>query len=371
MAIWGMGAMLGPIMGPALGGYLTDNFSWRWVFYINLPFGILAFLGVFFFIHGNKHENQTRLDWTGFLALALGIGALQMFLDRGETQDWFASPEIWLELVLAILGFYWTIVQTVTGDAPFIRRRMLKDRNFVTASLFGFFIGILIFASMALLPPMIENVLGYPVVTTGLVTAPRGFGTLFSMFVVGRLIGKIDTRLILFAGFTITAYSLYRMSQFDTMMGTGPIVTSGLLQGFGMGLTFVPMSTIAFSTLAPELRTEAAGVYTLIRNIGASVGISIMQTVLSKNINTVHASMVENIRPDNPNLQASVSPLFHGQGTEGLAAIDGFITRNSAMVAYVDVFKLMMIMTIAILPMLLLLRPPKMQPGEAAHMAVE
>src|SRR5579875_776770 len=152
-----MGAMLGPIMGPALGGYLTDNFSWRWVFYINLPFGILAFLGVFFFIHGNKHENQQRLDWLGFLSLALGIGALQMMLDRGETQDWFNSPEIWIELGLAILGFYLTAMQTITGEAPFIRRRMLKDRNFLTASIFGFFVGILIFATMALLPPMIEN----------------------------------------------------------------------------------------------------------------------------------------------------------------------------------------------------------------------
>jgi DHA2 family multidrug resistance protein len=372
MAIWGMGAMLGPIMGPALGGWLTDNFSWRWVFYINLPFGALAMAGAFLFIHGNKHDNAPKLDWLGFLSLTLGIGALQMMLDRGETQDWFAAPEIWIELGLAILGFYLTTVQTLTGEAPFIRRRMMKDRNFLTASVFGFFIGILIFATMALLPPMIETILGYPVVTTGLVTAPRGFGTLLSMFVVGRLIGKVDTRLILFTGLGITAYSLWLMTHFDVVMGSTPIVVSGLLQGAGMGLIFVPLSTIAFSTLDPALRTEAAGVYTLIRNIGSSVGISIMQALLSQNTSRMHASLVEHVRPDNPNLQASTSPLYANLANPAnLAAINGMIGKSSAMVAYLDSFKLMMIISIAAMPLLLLMRPPKRAPAGEAHMAVE
>ncbi len=370
MAIWGMGTMLGPIMGPALGGWLTDNFSWRWVFYINLPFGVLALLGIFFFISDNKQQNPPRLDFLGFLALSLGIGALQMVLDRGQQKDWFSSPEIWIETILAGLGFYWTIVQTATARNPFIPRALLKDRNFIVATLFGFLLGILLFATMALLPPMLEGLLNYPVVTTGLVTAPRGFGTFLSMFIVGRLIGRVDTRLILLTGLACSALSLFRMTHFNLDMGPALVVTSGVIQGLGLGLIFVPLSTVVFSTLNPVLRTEAAGIFTLVRNIGSSVGISIMEALLTNNTQIVHADLIRHVRPDNPNLRLGVPPGWSFASPHGLAVMDAAVTRQAAMVGYIDDFKLMMIIAIATMPLLLLMRPPKIVAAGEVH-AVE
>ena len=369
MAVWGMGAMLGPIIGPALGGWLTDNYSWRWVFYINVPFGIAASLGVLFFIAGKRDDVVPRFDFVGFLALALGIASLQLMLDRGEIVDWFGSPEIWVEACLAGLGFWWTAVNTATADAPFVRRRLLKDRNFATACVFGFFIGILLFATLALLPPMLENLLGYPVVTTGLVTAPRGVGTLFSMFIVGRLIGRVDTRLILFAGLVISAYALWRMTQFSLVMGSWPIVSSGVLQGVGLGLIFVPLSTLAFSTLDPVLRTEGAGIYTLVRNIGSAVGISIVEALQTQNIQKLHSGLVAHLTPDNPNLAGS---MFDLTSLRGLTAAEGEVGRQAAMIGYLDSFKFMMIIAFVTMPLLLLMRAPKRAgPVDPAHMAME
>ena len=371
MAMWGAGAMLGPIMGPALGGWLTDNLSWRWVFYINLPFGILALLGIFLFIGGGKTDTPKRLDFIGFFTLSLGIGALQMMLDRGEVQDWFSSREIWIEAVLAALGFYWCAVQTATSPNPFIPRGLLADANFMACSFFGFMLGVLLFATMALLPPMIEGLLGYPVVTTGLVTAPRGFGTLFSIFLVGRLIGRVDTRLILFVGLAITALSMLRMTQFNLEMGSGMIVTSGILQGVGTGLIFVPLSATAFATLKPALRPDAAGLYTLIRNIGSSVGISIMQAVLTHSTQTAHAGLVQHIRPDNPNLMASPGMAAQLATTRGMTLLDSGVTAQASMIGYLDCFKLMMVLAVLTMPLLLFMRPPRRQREGELHLAVE
>ena len=371
MAIWGMGAMLGPIMGPALGGWLTDNLSWRWVFYINLPFGVLAFLGFTLFLRQSRDAVIRKLDFFGFFALSLGIGALQLFLDRGEQKDWFSSTEIWVEAALALVGFWWAAVQTLTADQPFVNRDVLKDRNFLICTFFGFFINILLFATLALLPPMLENLMGYPVVTTGLVTAPRGFGTLLSMFIVGRLIGRVDTRLIILSGLALTAYSLWRMTHVNLQMGPELVVTAGVTQGFGVGLIFVPLSTVVFSTLDPRLRTDAAGLYTLVRNIGSSVGISILEAILVRNTQTVHADLIRHIRPDNPNF-ALFAPRAWSLATQrGMAFIDAQVTAQAAMVSYVDCFKLMLNIAFFMMPLVLLMRPPRGAPAKGDAHAVE
>jgi len=370
MAIWGMGAMLGPILGPALGGFLTDNYSWRWVFYINLPFGILAFLGILFFVAESRNANAPRLDFFGFLALALGIGGLQMMLDRGQQKDWFASTEIWVEAAIAAVGFYWTVVQTATAKQPFISRALLRDKNFVVATVFGFLIGILLFATLALLPPMLEDLMNYPVVTTGLVTAPRGVGTFVSMFIVGRLIGRVDTRWILLTGLLITAFSLSRMSHVNLAMGPELVVTSGVMQGMGVGLIFVPLSTLAFASLGAGLRAEAAGIFTLVRNIGSSVGISIMEALLVQNSATVHADLIRHVRPDNPNLIAA-GQLGAFATPHGLALMNAQVGQQAAMIAYADDFKLMMLVALSAIPMLLLLSPPKGAPAAGEIHAVE
>ncbi len=271
MAVWGMGIMVGPILGPALGGWLTDNFSWRWVFYINLPVGILAFLGIATFVHEHRRADHSPFDLFGFATLSLWVGALQMLLDRGELKGWFGSPEIWAEAILTGLGLYLFVVHTATARSiTFLNPALLKDRNFVAGTIFIFFVGAILYATLALLPPMLEELFGYPVTLTGLVTAPRGIGTMVAMVLVGKLIGKVDVRLILLFGLALAAVSLWQMAHFSLLMGMQPVIVSGLIQGFGLGFLFVPLSTVSFATLARHLRTEGTAIFSLMRNIGGA-----------------------------------------------------------------------------------------------------
>ena len=369
MAVWGMGAMLGPIMGPALGGWLTENLDWRWCFFINLPFGLLAMAGIWFFIHGEKEENPLKLDFFGFAALSIGIAAFQLMLDRGQVLDWFAAPEIWIEAIVAVIALAVCVIHTLTAERPFLPRALFLDRNFATSLLFGFLLGVLIFATMALLPQLAQTLLGYPVLTAGIVMVPRGIGTLLSMFVVGRLVGRIDVRLILLAGFAICAGASWQMSHFALTMEPDAMAISGFFQGMGTGLLFVPLTTVAFSTLAPRFRTDGAGLYTLIRNIGASVGIAIMSALEIQKSATLHADLAEKVVPGAPGLVGSPVDL---STAAGVAAINAEITRQAEMVAYVNVFWLMTVICIAAIPLLLLLRPAKAPAkGEEVHVAVE
>ncbi|MFI4964078.1 MAG: DHA2 family efflux MFS transporter permease subunit [Caulobacterales bacterium] len=371
MAIWGAGAILGPILGPALGGYFTQNFSWRWCFYINLPIGILAFLGVMFFISGDRLRAAKKFDFLGFGMLTLFIAAFQMVLDRGPSQDWFHSKEIWTEVILAGVGLWVFVIHTMTTDHPFFDRALIRDRNFVTASIFGFFVGILLFSTMALLPPMMQTLLGYPVLTSGLVSMPRGVGSFAAMFFVGRLIGKVDTRLILFVGLTISCAALWQMIHFDLSMTVWPFITSGIVQGLGVGLLFVPLSTLAFATIPPHLRPEGSSVYTLVRNLGSSVGISIMNALVVSNTQTMHASLAAKVIPSDAVVRSALPRMFDPATTAGISALNGEITRQASMVAYVDDFRLMLIITIACMPMLLLMRKPRAVGGEPLHAMVD
>src|ERR1700732_2562825 len=215
MAVWGMGVILGPIMGPALGGYLTDYYNWRWVFYINVPVGVLAAIGSPIFIHEPRHAHREPFDFFGFAALSVAIGALQMLLDRGELKDWFGSVEIWIEAAVAALALYLFIVHTATAtDRSFLNRDLLKDGNCMIGTVLMFLIGMPLYGTMRLLPLMLQNLMNYPVVTTGLVTAPRGIGTMVAMFLVARLVGRIDTRLIILTGLVLVAVSQGQMNGF-------------------------------------------------------------------------------------------------------------------------------------------------------------
>ena len=284
MAIWGIGTMLGPIIGPALGGWLTDNFTWRWVFYINLPVGVVCALGIAVFIHDNRHGHRERFDVFGFGMLSLAVGAAQMMLDRGELKDWFGSTEIWVEAIVAMLCFYLFVVHTATTSASsFLNRSMLKDANFTAGIILMFFVGIILNGTMVLLPTMMQTLMNYPVVTAGFVTAPRGVGTLIAMVLVARIIGKIDTRLIIFAGLALVAISLWQMTGFSLAMNMNLLLVSGILQGFGLGFVFTPLSTIAFSTLAHQHLTQGTAIFSLMRNIGGSVGVSIVEKPLLGN----------------------------------------------------------------------------------------
>jgi DHA2 family multidrug resistance protein len=372
MAIWGAGAILGPIIGPALGGYLTENFSWRWCFYINLPVGILAFLGVWLFITGERMARTKPFDFLGFGMLTLFVGSMQLLLDRGPTQDWFSSREIITYVVLAAISFWVFVAHTLTAEHPFFDRALSRDRNFLTASIFGFFVGVLLFSTLALLPPMLQNLMGYPVLTSGLATMPRGIGSWFAMFMVGRLIGRVDTRAILFFGLTLNAYALWQMTHFDLSMSMRYVVISGLIQGLGIGFIFVPLSTLAFATVPPRLRPEGSSLYTLIRNLGSSVGISVMQAQVVSQAATAHASLTDRIDPSDPVVRAALLPTMNPATTTGAVLLNNEVTRQASMIAYVDVFHLMFYITLACMPMLLLMREPKRQAGrEPVHVAAD
>jgi DHA2 family multidrug resistance protein len=372
MAIWGVGVTVAPVLGPVLGGWLTDDFSWRWVFYINLPVGALCLAGVMTFIPDDKVTHKRPLDIMGFALLGVALGAFQLFLDRGQNNDWFASLETILEASVAAVAFTLFIVHTVTTERPFLPVALLGDRNFVTASLMNLSLGLLVFSVMAFLPPMLENLMNYPVITTGLVTAPRGLGSMISMLAVGRLVGRVDTRILIIAGLSVFAVSFYAMSHFSLQMNTYLVASTGFVQGLGTGLVFTPMTVLAFATLDPALRADGTGVFALLRNVGNSAGISLLQTMFTRVAQVVHSRLVEGLTPDNPMLGPTLLPApFSLKSQVGMAALDGEVTRQAAMVAYVDVYHLMFLTTAVLVPLVLLMRPNRHVAGPPEPIAVE
>jgi DHA2 family multidrug resistance protein len=365
MALWGIGVMVGPILGPTLGGWLTEYYNWRWVFYINLPVGILTFVGLSAFLAETK-LSRIKLDWIGFLSLGLAIGALQMMLDRGEQLDWFSSLEVQIEAGLTVLGFYLFIVQTLTAEQPFIDPRIFRDRNFAVGLMFIFVVGIILLATLALLTPYLQNLMGYPVLTAGLVLAPRGFGTMLAMMICGRLINRVDPRLLLATGFALTAQVLWEMTGFTPDVSQWTLIRTGVTQGMGLGFMFVPLSTITFATLTPEFRTQGTALYSLSRNIGSSIGISFVTFLLVRNTQAMHSAITEHVTPYNDALRDPfVSQIWNLATEAGRAALNSEITRQATIVAYGDDFKLMMIVALAVLPLVLLLRRARQSSGPA------
>jgi EmrB/QacA subfamily drug resistance transporter len=314
MAVWGMGVMIGPILGPTLGGWLTDSYSWRWVFFINLPIGAMAFYGIWRYIHPTAPARRVRFDTFGFVTLSIAIGALQMLLDRGEQNDWFASTETWVELMLT--GAEPSPTSSATpltrpAGQSFVDFRLLKNANYVTGLLLIFIVGMVLFATRALMPTMLQGLMGYPAALAGLVTAPSGLGTMAAMLVVGKLTGKVDFRLLLGVGFAITAFSLWQMTQYTLVLSQSDIVWPGVIQGVGLGLVFVPLSAATFATLSPQMRAEGTALYSLVRNIGSSIGIALVQALLVRNTQIAHASLPTQVTSQS-GAERSVQRLQHG-----------------------------------------------------------
>jgi len=373
MAMWGVGVMVGPILGPSLGGWLTEYYSWRWVFYINLPFGVLAWFGLAAFLHETPIDRSRRFDLFGFALLALGIGALQMMLDRGESLDWFANREVVIEALLAGLALYLFVAHIFTHEHPFIEPGLFKDRNFSVGLLFIFIIGIILLATMALLPPFMQNLMGYPVIDVGYLLAPRGVGTMIAMITVGKLSGKVDVRHQIFLGLSLTSLSLWQMTHFTTQIGSWEIIQTGITQGLGLGFIFVPLSTITFATLAPRYRNEGTSLFSLMRNLGSSIGISVVITYLAQRTQANHAAFADYINPFNLALRQAIEAGAYNLTTpEGLAAMNAEVSRQAATLAYLQDFRLMMWITLAAIPLLFLLRAPakKATPTDI-HVAME
>jgi DHA2 family multidrug resistance protein len=369
MALFGVGVMVGPVLGPVLGGWLTQSYSWRYVFYINLPIGILGLLGLIAFLPDSKGNKSDRLDWFGFGTLSLTLGALQVMLDRGEIKDWFGSGEVIIEAVVAASAFYLFIVHTFTAKDPFVRPALFRDRNFAAGVAFVAVVGLTYYSSLALQPPYLQNLMNYPVVTAGIVMGPRGIGTMAAMLVVGRLVGSVDTRVLLGIGLGLTAWSFYAMTGWTPDVSQPEIIGVGVVQGVGLGFLFVPLSAATLSTLSPEQRTEGAGLYNLSRNIGASVGISVVNALLTRNTQINHADIAQHVTAVNRAFeQPSVTQYWNPLTAAGRAALDAVITRQAQIIAYIDDYKLLLIAALAVLPLLMVFR--KTSSGGADHPAV-
>jgi DHA2 family multidrug resistance protein len=365
MAIWGIGVMLGPIMGPTLGAWLTDNYSWHWVFLINLPIGIITVFGLTLFMDETKRQEHLRFDWFGFLALAVGIGSLQLLLDRGEQVGWFGATEIWAEAIVSATGFYYFFAHSLTTPEPFVRFEMFKDRNFVSGCVFMVVIGVVLFGTMALVTPFMQNLLGYPIQTAGFLLGSRGVGTLLTMMVAPRLMRRFETRWLILAGLLLTGGTLYFFTGFSFDVTQRTIVIISIVQGVGLGLLFVPITTAAFLTLPGELRTGGTAILTLVRNIGSSVGISMVIANLTDETIYMHARLTEQVTPFNNALQMpDVHSLLDMATGGGRALMDVIITRQAAMIAYLNDFKLLMILTLAMIPLILIIGSSRKKPSE-------
>ena len=369
MSIWTMGVMIGPICGPILGGWLTENYSWRWVFYINVPFGIITVLGLLKFLKETAFGASVRLDWLGFGALSLGIGALQLVLDRGETLDWFGSQEIVVEACLAGLGFYAFMVQFWLAPRPFISPKLFADRNFVVGVVLYFIMGLIMYATLALLAPYLQNLMNYPVVTAGIVLAPRGVGLMFAAMMCGRLLGRVSARLVVGFGFVTGAYALYLMTLWTPDVSEFSLVEAGFIQGISIGFLAIPINIIAFATLPPEQRIAATSIYSLMRNLGSAIGISVTGALLEINTQVNHALIAADANPFNRALHEGVAARYWNLATtHGAAMLNQEITRQARIIAYVDDFKLMLVLAVIAIPLLLLTRPASTgSPAAVSH----
>jgi MFS transporter, DHA2 family, multidrug resistance protein len=358
MSVWSMGVMLGPIIGPTLGGYLTDALNWRWVFYINLPLGIITLAGMMIFLPETTDKKRTPFDWTGFALLGIAVGATQLMLERGEVLDWFDSTEVVIETILAGLTLYLFVVHMVTARTkPFLESALFKDRNFVMGLSLIFVTGILLMATMALLPQFLQQMLGYPVALAGELLAPRGIGSMIAMMLAGRLVERLDSRLLLVAGLGFCAAALWQMSHFSLDTTRWQIAQSGFMQGFGMGLFVVPLSMLSFATLPAQLRNEASALYALLRNIGGSIGISLVVGLLSTQTQINHAELGERLTLLDPNLQAAqASGLVDLQSVQGLTQLNMEMTRQATTIAYLNDFALLMYAALLAMPLVLLMK---------------
>ena len=356
MSIWSLVVTTGPAIGSAVGGWLTFTYGWRYVFFVNVPVGAACFAGLWvFFSSPSEKKAPPKLDWLGFGSLSIAIGTLQLLLDRGEEKDWFGSPEICIEGIVAGSAFYVFLIQTFTAGNPFFRPALLWDRNYSAGALFVTVVGLSFFASLALQPPYLQSLMGYPILTTGLVLAPSGLAQMATAVVAGRLVGKVDARLLLATGLGLIAWSFQARTGWTPDVGPSAIVINGVLQGCGIGLLFVPLSVAALSSLSPEIRAEGASFFTLARLLGASVGVAVVNAMIVRNTQINHEEISRYVTATNPGLlDPAVAHVLSPFTAEGRAALDAVVTNQAQVIAYM----MLTFATLAMFPLILLFRKP-------------
>jgi DHA2 family multidrug resistance protein len=361
MSLWGMGVMIGPIMGPILGGVLTEYYSWRWVFFINLPVGIVTVVGLLTFMSETEGNRALSFDWLGFAALSIAIGALQLLLDRGEQVGWFDSNEIVVMAIVSVVAFYFFVAHSLTTDRPFISIEIFRDRNFIVGLIFMFVCGVMLVASIALMAPLLQNVMGYPIIDAGMLLGTRGLGMGLSMLMAGRLMSVVNPRFLLLFGLSCCVVSLNYAIDYTPDTATSTIVWTSMLQGFGLGFMFVPLNMIALSTVPPALRTQGTAMWTLCRNLGSSIGVSIVVANLTNKTIMMHARLAESVTPFNQAMADPAAAMLDPTTDMGRALLENLITQQATIVAYANDFKLMLWMTLLAFPLVLLIRTSRHQ----------
>jgi DHA2 family multidrug resistance protein len=347
-------------MGPSLGAWLTETYSWHWVFLVNLPFGIFTVLGLVVFMDETRRDRELRFDWFGFTALAVGIGSLQIALDRGEQLGWLSSNEIIAEFIVSAVGFYYFFAHSLTTAKPFIQFTLFRDKNFVGGCVFMSVMGVVLFSTMALASPFLQNVLGYPIITAGLLLASRGFGTFVAMMMVGRLMRHVEARTLIIAGLGMTCLSLFWMTAWTDQTGVNEILLISIFQGFGFGLVFVPLSTVAFLTLPNHLRTDGTSMLTLLRNVGSSIGISLVISQLTEGSRWSYAVLSQHVNPFNHALQMPDVRSVIDLGTDkGRAMLDVVLKLQAQVIAFSHDYQMVMIFTLCAIPLTIMIGSSK------------
>ena len=361
VAMWGLAVTIGPILGPTLGGYFTEYFNWRLVFFINVPLGLLSFTGLWFLLRDPDGSPKAPLfDWRGFFFLSCAIGAFQMMLDRGELVGWFESSEIMIEAGIAAVMMYLFIIHIFTWSKPFIDRTLFADRNFAVGCILMFIVYGTMMSILSLMTPFLQTLSGYPVLTAGILMAPLGAGTMVAMLTVSRLLKRFTPRSVILVGLVFLLYAVSMMRGFTPDVSVSSIVMAGALEGVGVGLIVVPLTALAFATLAPTQRTAAASVITLLRNIGGAIGISAMNFLISRNEQIVHEHLVQHVTAVNPLFRFNAMATYWNPTTQaGLSALNDEIDRQAAIISFNNDFHLLMMLVMAIFPMLLVLKAPK------------
>lgn len=355
LAYYSMGVTVGPVIGPIIGGWLTENFNWRWIFLVNLPIGAVCLVGLWLLMPPMR-STPRRFDVGGWLMIAIALAAFQLLLDRGEHVDWFNSAECWIEAGVALSAFWMFCVHSAFVAHPLIPGALLKDRNFVIGSIFQFTLAIVQFASLALLPTMMQTLFGYPVLETGILLATRGVAVVGSLWVAGKLVGRVGAVPLAMIGLIGMSYSVWLMTGWSLDMDQGPIVISGFLQGAAQGMIFLPLSVLVFSTIPADLRTDASGVTSLFRNTGGSIGIAMVSTVFARNIQISHADLAAHVTPYNLPIDPSLVNRLGDVGSEALGVVDGIVNRQATMIAFLDSFQMMFLVSLLVSPLLLLVR---------------
>lgn len=359
MGWWGVGLMFGPVFGPTLGGYITEYFSWRWIFYLNLPIGLLAFVMIALLLPRARNVRKRKFNYYGFVMLALTVAPIQFILDRGERLDWYSSPTIIVLTLIAGAALWMFVVNSLTSETPFVETAIFRDRNYLSGIVLRVLFGGMLFGSLVLIPPFVQNLGGYSLIDSGLILAPRGAGAMFAALFVGRMLKYIDPRKMIVFGMATAALTMWQLSAFTEDIDMATIITINFIQGIAFSCFIIPVNTVAFSTIASEHRDAGTSFYSLLNNIGRSMGIALLAGFLVRNTQVSHSVLVEHVSPFNSHIQHFGMPeIWNLTDPAGLAAINQMITRQAELISYIADFRLLAIVLVVCIPVTFLMRNP-------------